>query len=279
MSGLKITVIRRGTSLVPSCAMFEEDLLTIPDGKEVVITLTRSRSPQHLRRFFAKLRVIRKSGAWDSDEESLLGYLKLGIGYVTAVIDQTSMMVSSAMLGLAETMVAKYHAGSDEGRLARFVISLAGPRTYLVPKSIAFESLDQNGFNDFERSADKFIAEKFGIDAEELMRQAVKIGASPVDREAAPAEPIRQDNKRSPLEARLRALADTLRKDTPEEFDAVLSQIRVTGRLRALEADAPKQTAHLIKLCAQASGGLFNDVEFEEVLGKIVAPASQARAA
>lgn len=77
----------------------------------------------------------------------------------------------------------------------------------------------------------------------------------------------------APLGARLRALAESLRRDTPEAFEAAWAVAKVAAEPLALYRAAPKQVEAIKKLSAQTAGGNFNDVEYEEVLVKIIAAA------
>lgn len=131
MSGIDITMIRRGDSLVPSCEMFREDLAGLPEGREVFVNVRRARSPRHHRFFFAALHEICRSGQWDGSVETLLIYLKIGLGHVTVVIGPNG-------------------------------------KTYYVPKSIDFASMGEDEFTKFQREAERFFTMKMGIDIEAI---------------------------------------------------------------------------------------------------------------
>lgn len=134
MAGLELTMIRRGDTLVPSAQWFLDQLHTLPDGKEVFVTIRRVRSVQHHRFFFGVLNEIVESGQWEGDVETLLIYLKIGIGYVSTVIGPTG-------------------------------------KVYYVPKSIAFESMDEEAFKAFHKKAEAFFVNKMEIDIEEIYRR------------------------------------------------------------------------------------------------------------
>ncbi len=131
MSGVDLTMLRRGDSLVPSCEMFREDLATIPEGKEVFVTLRRVRSPKHHRFWFAALQEIVRSGQWEGSVETLLIWIKIATGHVTVVI---------------------------------------GPKgqTFYVPKSIDFASMSEDQFTSFKREAEKALAERLHVDVEAI---------------------------------------------------------------------------------------------------------------
>lgn len=293
MSGIRLTVIRRGDALVPAAQMWLDELHKIPEGESASISWHRVRSLPHHRRFFAKLRKLCQAGAWDAGEDSLLSYLKLGIGYVHTVIDNSSSMVSGGILAIAEKMVAKYGPASDEGRLARFVISIAGPKSFLIPKSINFETLDQTAFGDFEKRSDEFFALKFGIAPEDLMREATDL-AVPVVPDSEPQAPqVSEDASSRPaaandagepsdaLDARLRALADALEKDAPEACEAAWAEEwkrLETKRLCDEDETSVKAIVRFARMLAAGDlkGGTAG---YKEMVGKIIAAAAARRAA
>lgn len=73
--------IKRGNNLVAADFAAEEFLAGIPDGREVLVSVRRPRSPQHHRWFFAMLRkVVENSERWGS-EDDLLDDLKIATGH------------------------------------------------------------------------------------------------------------------------------------------------------------------------------------------------------
>lgn len=187
MSGIQLTMTRKNGSLVPTSEQYEEELRRLPQDREVVVTVKRARNPGHLRTFFQKLREIINTGQWDGDVDSLRNYISIGTGNVETIIDNTSSMVGSGTLALAEEILAKYGIASKEGQLARAVISMSGPKTYLVPKSIALESMDEDAFHDFNKQADRFLAER-GIDIFTMRGLTSDYGGRPSDPPAQQAE-------------------------------------------------------------------------------------------
>lgn len=259
MSGLEITMIRRGDSLVPSAQWFLDLLHNIPDGKEVFVTIRRVRSVQHHRFFFGALHEIVESGQWEGDVDTLLIYLKIGIGYVTTVIGETG-------------------------------------KVFYVPKSIAFESMSEDQFQEFRKKADAFFVGKMKIDIEEIYRRiSSKMAVDDsgeardgkghvIQDEAAPiTQPLGPDvssepssgfpQAAEPLGARLKRLADALHVDTPEELQRVRDEMRASEEALALYREAPKQTKAIVQLSEQFAGQLFTQREYDEVLQKIIASA------
>jgi hypothetical protein len=248
MSGTEVTMLRRGDSLVPSCEMFREDLLAIPEGKEVFVTIRRARSPRHHRFFFAALQEIVRSGAWDGTVETLLIYLKIATGRVTTVI-------------------------GDRGR------------TFYVPKSIAFESFSEDEFTGFKREVEKVLGERLHIDVEAIY-QAV-LSRSQL-RDDVPTEVLTREKdapSRSPspasLEARLQALATELSKDTPDEVEAAWSEAWATDAVKDLFRLQPKCVEAIVKFARmKASGQLASgEAGYREMTGKAIAAAIERRKA
>ena len=61
--------VRKGNTLVPADIHADEFLAGIPDGKEVLATIRRPRSPEHNRWFFAMLaKVCHASGKFNDPE-------------------------------------------------------------------------------------------------------------------------------------------------------------------------------------------------------------------
>lgn len=274
-SGLQITMRRRGSVLEPTALIFEEDLKSIPELKEVVVTIRRARSPKHLRFFFAKLGEVIKSGAWDSDKDSLLSYVKIGVGYCVTVIDNSSSMVSGAILAIAETMVEKYGQASDEGRLARFVISIAGPKSYLVPRSIALESIGQDEFNDFDKRTDNFLAERMGIDVDALLSRT---------KESAGADdPAVVDRTKidEPLDMRLAGLASELKRHAVnvEALNKAWGDKRQTAEAKALHQQAPEALWAIVEAAKRKALGRLSDEAFDDVANRAINDAMARQAA
>src|SRR6476659_7800903 len=72
------------SGLVPTDAMSEELLASIPDGREVLVTIRRPRLIRHHRLLWALLKkVVENTDRWES-EKSLLDSLKLATGLFEA---------------------------------------------------------------------------------------------------------------------------------------------------------------------------------------------------
>lgn len=73
--------VKRGNTLVAADFAADEFMAGIPNGREVIVSVRRPRSPQHHRWFFALLRkVVDNSEQWQS-EEDLLDDLKIATGH------------------------------------------------------------------------------------------------------------------------------------------------------------------------------------------------------
>lgn len=117
------------------------DLLkAMAQGKEVMVTVHAPRNPKHHRLFFALLRKMIDGGVWEGDEDGLKDYLKYATGLVDTKVD---------------------HIGG----------------VHYVPRSIAFESMDQAGFNKFFDRACYVVANNLlgGADWIELRDEIVNL--------------------------------------------------------------------------------------------------------
>jgi hypothetical protein len=89
-----------------------ELLEALPTGKQVMVDVHAARNPKHHRLLFALFRMLMDGGAWEGDKDELLDRCKYAVGLVDWKID---------------------HKG----------------KSWPVPRSIAFESMDQVSFNKF----------------------------------------------------------------------------------------------------------------------------------
>ena len=127
--------VKRGNTLVPADFAADEFLSGIPDGREILVSVRRPRSPQHHRWFFALLRkVVENSEHWSS-EEDLLDDLKLMTGHFT-----------------------------------RRVNLLTGD-ICLVAKSINFASMPEDPFRRFKDRALFVLSKVLGVDPLQLMEE------------------------------------------------------------------------------------------------------------
>lgn len=125
---------RRGGALIPSDVAADEMLREIADGREIMITIRKPRSPQHHRFFFSMLRkVVENSDQWAS-EDVLLDDLKLATGHCE--------LRRNALTGAA----------------------------VMAPKSINFASMEEHAFRRFvDRCC--FVLAQAGIDTDTLMAE------------------------------------------------------------------------------------------------------------
>lgn len=271
---LQLTMLRRGDNLVPAAEIFLEDMRAIPEGREVVVTVKRSRSPKHLRFFFAKLRAIITAGHWDGDTDSLLSYLKIGVGHCVTVIDNASTMVGGATLALAEQVLDRHGRASDEGKLARALIELAGPKTYLVPKSIDFDSLGQDAFNDFDQRVDRFIHERMGIDPQLLRQRSTEGARGPGDdlpsatENSSVADPGPAGTQADlPLDMRFAQLALEIGKsDSLPAFETLWAEAKQRAEVKALHQRAPETLKAIVEAGRSKAWGKLDEERFRNVV-------------
>lgn len=128
--------VKRGRVLVPADFAADEMLDDLPEGREVLMTMRRPRSPQHHRFFFALLRkVVENTDRWAS-EEDLLDDLKIACGHATR------------------------RANLITGEIS------------LVAKSINFASMPEDAFRRFKDRALFVLSTAIGVDPVTLMEEA-----------------------------------------------------------------------------------------------------------
>lgn len=86
MSGVELAMTRKGGALVPTSPAFLEDLETVPEGREVMVSVRMVRNARQDRWFHACVSEIVKAGVWSGTAESFRRYLKIALGYTEEVI-------------------------------------------------------------------------------------------------------------------------------------------------------------------------------------------------
>lgn len=105
----KAAFIKRNGVLVPMDEDGRDLVAAMKDGRQVMVNVHPARSPRHHRLLFALLKLLVDGGAWQGDRDDLLDYLKIATHLVRTIV------------------------GADG-------------TVYHVPKSIAWESMDQAAF-------------------------------------------------------------------------------------------------------------------------------------
>lgn len=99
-------------ALVPMDEDGQLILAAWPIGKRVMVDVHVPRNPGHHRLMFAIFKMLTDAGVWEGDDEAFLDWAKYATGWVRVAITHTGEPIT-------------------------------------VPKSIAFESMDQTSFRDF----------------------------------------------------------------------------------------------------------------------------------
>lgn len=129
-----VCMVKKGNTLVPADFHADEFLAEIKDGKEIIVSIRKARSPLHHRWFFALLRkVVDNSEKW-GNEEDLLDDLKHATGHVRR---------SSHMLTGEVVMIAK---------------------------SISFASMAEDAFKRFKDRC-LYVLARAGFDTDALMKE------------------------------------------------------------------------------------------------------------
>ena len=123
-----------GFCLLASDDLQEEQLQKIPPGQELIVEIKQPRNPNHHRLFFALLNITQHQTDDFPSTDMLLTWLKIKLGHVDVMI-------------------------WDEGK------------TYYVPKSISFASMDQDSFREFFDRALDVIVQRYGFDRPALLKE------------------------------------------------------------------------------------------------------------
>lgn len=116
---------RRGSQLFPEMQADADLIMRLSADTRIKITVTEGRSPAKLRLYWAYLGRVVKACNCAPSPEALHDVVKLHTGFVTPV------------------MVKGF--------------------TVAVPKSISFSSMSESEFDDFLRTAEKWLIETYGI--------------------------------------------------------------------------------------------------------------------
>ena len=123
--------VRRGSTLTAADFAAQEMLDDIPNGREIIITARRPRSPANHRHLFAMLRKVTDNiDRWRSEDE-LLDALKLATGHC-----ERRMTIDG--------------------------------KVYLAPKSINFASMKEDEFRRFKNRCVHILCQELGWDPTDL---------------------------------------------------------------------------------------------------------------
>ena len=127
---------RSGNKLVPCAAVDEEALEAFPEGKDLTVSVSRTRSQKHNRFFWALLQKICVNHETYSRPDQLMLWLKVRLGYVEEV---------------------RFH----------------NDKVWWVAKSISFNAMGQDEFKKFfDASLDVIVAEVIpNLDTRHLIRE------------------------------------------------------------------------------------------------------------
>ena len=86
MSSDTIIMRRNGDRLVPVAEWERERLLEIPEGRDLTVKISRTRSPQQHRLFWALMQLVVENHPYYVRAEQLVEWLKIRLGYVEEVM-------------------------------------------------------------------------------------------------------------------------------------------------------------------------------------------------
>ena len=128
-----IYVLRRGSSLIPEMTTDKDLIERLPVGTRIKVMVTEGRSPAKLRLYWAYLGRVVKACQCAPSPEALHDVIKLHTGFVVPV------------------MVKGF--------------------TVAVPKSISFAKMTESEFDDFLRTAEKWVIETYGVSIEDAFSE------------------------------------------------------------------------------------------------------------
>jgi hypothetical protein len=108
----KAVFVKRDGVLRPVDDQGLDILCSLKEGREVMVHIHAARNPRQHRLLFALLKMAIDGGAWEGDTDSLLDYIKFGVGHTRTSIDPAG-------------------------------------KVHIVPKSINYESMAQDAFRKF----------------------------------------------------------------------------------------------------------------------------------
>jgi hypothetical protein len=86
MSNDFLIMRRHGEKLLPVTEWDREHLLDIPEGRDLTVKITRTRSPKQHRLFWSLLAKVVENHPYYTNPEQLLTWLKIRLGWVDAVM-------------------------------------------------------------------------------------------------------------------------------------------------------------------------------------------------
>jgi hypothetical protein len=128
---------RHGDAFWPVDDLGQAILRRTPEGECVKVDVKRERNLQHHRLFFAMLNLVADNSRYYHTTDQVLTALKIALGHVETFIHPTT------------------------------------GKTYLIPKSIAFEKMDQDEFREFFERCVDVIVQRFlpGVTDRDVRRE------------------------------------------------------------------------------------------------------------
>ena len=154
MGGDAIIMRRKGAKLEPVTEVDRELLLDIPEGADLTVRVSRSRSPKQHRLFWALLQLIVDNHDYYKRPEQLLEWLKVRLGYVDETVWHDGQVwfktksISFAAMGqdqfrqfftmAIDLIIAEVVTGMDRDALLTEVSAMMGEnvREYDASKSL-----------------------------------------------------------------------------------------------------------------------------------------------
>ena len=94
MSSDTVIMRRHGDRLVPVAEWERERLMEIPEGRDLTVKITRTRSARQHRLFWALMQLVVKNHPYYLRAEQLVEWLKIRLGYVEEVMFHDGQMLT-----------------------------------------------------------------------------------------------------------------------------------------------------------------------------------------
>lgn len=173
--------VRRGTHLVPADWMAEEWVTSFPEEHEVAVTARRSRSPKNHRHFFAVLHLAFKHLEAYQAEDDLLDAVKIACGHtrpVQRMVGKTDDDEAAAQCleDAYVTLEMDIRTPTEQLVAVRKAIKRLRTETEIIwlPKSINWDSFDEDEFKRFKDRAVFVLSKMCGFDVVAAFEEEIK---------------------------------------------------------------------------------------------------------
>lgn len=168
----------RGKYLVPADLMAEDWLARFKVNDSISAQMRRARSYKNHRHFFLLLHKARLHLEAYQDDESLLDALKIAVGHTRPL--KIEIAIDKDAQELVEKIEAIKEYTTDVATVLvfdRMLATLSEVRIVWLPKSINWDTMDEDDFRRFRRRCEYVLGQLLGFDPMILMQNDVEGGS------------------------------------------------------------------------------------------------------